>query len=199
MIHYIGFHGPKRVGKDYVAANLAEVLRSHELNDYKQTVVIDRIARPLYDWTAAVTGLPDEHLMGHEKDTPFKESANIPPELVGQTPRQVLLDQGLHVRALYGQDFLFNCLKCRSEAEYNRLHDGQDLWVLIADIRTDPEAKLCELVFDISREGYFYEGGVTEVKLTVPVIEVHMKTNILHPTHQFKEIFKTYLEPLIGR
>jgi hypothetical protein len=188
MIHYIGFHGPKRVGKDYVASHLAEVLREHKLH-----TTIDRIARPLYEWAQAITGLPDEYLMGHEKDTPLKNSVNIPPELVGHSPRKILLDHGIWVRKTYGEQFLFNCLKARAES----LSEDHDLWVMIADVRTDAEASLCDVVFEILREGYVYEGGVTESKLTVPVIDIHMKTNVFHPVHQFQEIFKQHLEPLI--
>lgn len=199
MIHYIGFHGPKRVGKDYVAAGIARVIEEYDLADYKQTVIVDRIALPLYHWAESITGYPLEHLMGLEKDNPLKNVANIPPELVGTTPRQILLDHGLWVRKTYGQDFLFNCLKARSEVKENSMHSGQDLWVMIADVRTEPEAALCKIVFEIERDGYLYEGGVTESKLTSPVVNVHMKTNIMHPTHQFKELFKTYLEPLINR
>jgi hypothetical protein len=173
MIHYIGIHGPKRVGKDEFAKNLSRFINTSE-RDKGDRIYIDRLAHPLYVWCSEITGWSHTDLMGSKKDTPLNGSAIRNGSLIGRTPRSLLLDLGIFVRQTYGQNFLNNCLIQRAES----VRFSDDLWVFVPDVRTEAEAAHMDLTFDLSRDGCSYEGGITEhafegLKSVVPI---HLKT-----------------------
>ena len=174
MIHFIGIHGPKRVGKDLFAANLASEIQ--KFNGH--TTMIDRLADPLYVWAKEVTGWPIQRLMGHEKDTPFTVETALNKSLIGKTPRSVLLDLGIFVRQNYGMTFLNECQILRARS--HTLRGSGDLWILVPDVRTETEATYMNLVFDLSRDGCAYEGTLTEHAIGggkgVHLCPIHLKT-----------------------
>lgn len=172
MIHFIGIHGPKRVGKDLFAANLATEIQKAD----GQSVLIDRLADPLYIWAKEVTGWPVHRLMGHEKDTPFTAETALNKSLIGRTPRSVLLDLGIFMRQNYGMKFLSECQIMRAKTHTCLRGDG-DLWILVPDVRTEEEANYMEKIFDLTRDGCAYEGGLTEHAIGgIGVIPIHLKT-----------------------
>lgn len=196
MIYYIGIHGPKRVGKDEFARNLASHISTSE-KDLGDRYNIDRLAEPLYVWGQAITGLSRDFLMGGDKDTPLTDKMTHNASLVGRTPRSILLDLGIFVRGQYGQSFLNDCLSMRAEEEASHLSD--DLWVFVPDVRTESEAKRMDITFDLTRDGCSYENTITEHEIRgsqgVHTFDVHLKTcSDTSKACDFKAIYKAILK-----
>jgi hypothetical protein len=193
MIFYIGIHGPKRVGKDEFARNLASHISTSE-KDLGDRYNIDRLAEPLYVWGQAITGLPKSYLMGDEKDTPLTDLNTHNASLLGRTPRSILLDLGIFVRGQYGQSFLNDCLSMRAEEEAGHL--SADLWLFVPDVRTEFEARRMDITFDLSRDGCAYEGSITEHEFSgVRVVPIHLKTcSDTSQACDFKAIYKALLK-----
>lgn len=196
MIYYIGIHGPKRVGKDEFARNLAKFIGTSE-KDLGDRYVIDRLAEPLYVWGQTITGLSRDWLMGESKDTPLTALNTLNASLVGRTPRSILLDLGIFVREKYGPNFLNDCLSMR--AEEKAAHLMEDLWILVPDVRTEFEAQRMDITFDLSRDGCAYEGGITEHAFDPSKVKglVSLKLSTCDDTsqaHDFKLIYSHILK-----
>lgn len=192
MIRYIGIHGPKRVGKDSFANEISmrigvpAGLLGDDVELEHDVYVVDRLAHPLYVWVSEITGIPVFELMGPRKDEPLTIQRTSNKSVHGITSRQLLLDQGMFVRGKYGNDFLNQCLIQRA----HRLDEqaGEDLWVFVADVRTDAEAEQMDLMFDLTRDGCSYDGSVTECQLTtqkVTIVPIHLKN--LEPMQEYSE------------
>ena len=157
---YIGIHGPKRIGKDTFAKNLKQAF----MDVGEPRVAIGRIADPLYNWAADITGWMVDDLMGSRKDDKWN-TGNAPiPSLAGHSPRDMLLDLGLFVRDKYGEAFMVQALK----RDYNKNRFCRI--VLVVDVRTNVEAEAMDFVFDLERDGCVYAGGRTESNLTTGVL-----------------------------
>ena len=197
MIYYIGIHGPKRVGKDILAKHLVRNLGPGVHT--KRRVVIDRLADPLYHFAASISGWTTTRLMGSEKDSIFgQKTHNI--SIRPFTPRQVLLNLGVHVRDTYGMGFLNDCLKQRSKTLADTLPDHYNLVVIVPDVRTEIEASMMHIVFDVHREGCAFEGGLTEHELqgidTVRVQAMTVSDPERYDPFDTAEIVRTHLHPL---
>lgn len=168
MTLFIGMHAPKRTGKDTFARHLKSMIEELTF-PYHKVVYISRMARPLYVWAEAVTGWKTERLMGAEKDTAWTAKTAPCKNLIGHSPRSLLLDLGLWAKEKYGEDFLANTLR-------GRFWKGHVDFVLVPDIRNDVEGKTMDLVFDLHREGFQFEGGRTESPLSIPMTTIVLKT-----------------------
>lgn len=157
MSIFIGINGPKRVGKDTFAENLSGCLK------YNFSVIIDRIADPLYKWANSITGLSIAELMGPEKDTVWTEETKPFPNLIGRSPRSLLLDLGNFTRDSYGEDFLVNSLKNKYS---HKMFDWQKITkqpvIIVPDVRTECEAAAMDILIGLEREGCNFVGGRTE-------------------------------------
>jgi hypothetical protein len=178
MIYYIGIHGPKRVGKDSFgfALQCAIDLWGHA----DACACCDRMAAPLYEWAASITGMTIERLMGKDKDLPLDASMTRNRSLWGISSRQVLLDIGIFVRRTYGMDFLNNCLEMRSRVVNEHRPVDYPLFVIVTDIRTEAEAAMMDLTFDLTRDGCVYENTITEHAFDPAIVKnlipIHIKT-----------------------
>jgi hypothetical protein len=193
MSVFVGINGPKRVGKDTFAENISSHLK------LKFSIIIDRIADPLYKWASSITGLSYAELMGEDKDKIWQEDAPFP-NLVGRSPRSLLLDLGNFTRDCYGEDFLVNSL-------LNKYSDQMFDWdkinkypiILVPDVRTQVEADSMDILIGLEREGCSFSGGRTESGVskksfwkTVKMQEV--KNGNMHSACDYKKIAEELTE-----
>ena len=157
MSVFIGINGPKRVGKDTFVEQISSYLKS----DF--SVIIDRIADPLYRWAISITGLSYSELMGPGKDTVWNADTAPFPNLIGRSPRSLLLDLGNFTRDSYGEDFLVNSLLNKYS---NKMFDWDKInklpIVLVPDVRTKCEADSMNILIGLERDGCSFVGGRTE-------------------------------------
>src|SRR5271157_527387 len=157
MTLYIGVGGPKRVGKDTFSMGL-----NKELCAAKCTSVIERLADPLYFMVEQLTGISSENLQDQSKKEKIWTNDTAPfPSLVGKCIRDLLLETGEDLRRRYGEDVLARALKAREKSHKE--------YVIVTDVRTNPEALAMDIVFELQRAGVTYKGGKTESGFTVPV------------------------------
>jgi hypothetical protein len=157
MTFFVGISGPKRVGKDTFAQHLSSRLI------HRKNVIIDRIADPLYKWAENITGLTIAELMGPEKDIVWTEETAPFKNLIGKSPRSLLLDLGNFTRDSYGEDFLVNSLKNKYS---HKMFDWQKITkqpvIIVPDVRTECEAAAMDILIGLEREGCNFVGGRTE-------------------------------------
>lgn len=162
MTVYIGIGGPKGVGKDSFSQELLRWLHSAG-----KDAQIERLADPLYKIVSELTGLDVKVLLSQQvKNRKWTEKIAPYPSLVGKAPRDLLIEIGQDLRTRYGDDVLVQALKARSAA-------GD--YVIVTDVRTDPEAKLMDTTIELSREGISYVGGATESGFTIPTWKIRLE------------------------
>ena len=174
MTYFIGVAGPKGVGKDTFSTGLARamIVMNH-------IATIGRLADPLYNAVSWLTGLSLPTLMNQrlkekvwtKEDAPF-------PALVGKCIRDMLIDIGEDMRNRYGEDVFVKALKARAKST-----EEQPEFVIVTDVRTDPEAKEMDLTILLSREGITYKGGKTESPLSVDVLKWTLDNLPGNPEH----------------
>ena len=162
MTYYIGVAGPKGVGKDTFSTGLsrAMIVMNH-------LATVQRLADPLYNAVSWLTGLSLPTLMNQKLKERIWTKADAPfPALVGKCIRDMLIDIGEDMRKRYGEDVFIKSLKARVKSVIQCSE-----YVIVTDVRTDPEAKEMDLTILLSREGITYKGGKTESPLSVDVLK----------------------------
>lgn len=143
----VGLAGPQQVGKDTVAGLLVDSFRNSHT-----WAAADYLARPLYETVSSLTGLSVAQLQDRRtKETPFV-GPGAPRGLSDWTPRRMLEFIGTEVvRTHFGGDLWVNRL-----LERNRELLASGGVLFISDVRFLDEARICDVVIELERDGITY-------------------------------------------
>ncbi len=144
----IGLAGPKKVGKSTTAEMVVIAAKFARLD-----VISSAFAAPLYRAVAEITGIDEAILRDQSvKDRPLTEVETSNPCLIGRTTREILEWQGEGIRQFLGLDHWVH----RGFAK-RATFPGTVL--LFEDARHGPEYEVCDLVFELRRDGLEYPGN----------------------------------------
>ncbi len=144
----IGLAGPKKVGKSTTSLHLDAALRRLKLTPLRSA-----FASPLYRAVSEITGIDEDILRDQQvKDTPLTAEQTSNPCLIGRTPREILEWLGQGIRDFLGLDHWVH----RAFAKKATL-PGTIL--VFEDARHGPEYEVCDLVFELRRDGLEYPGN----------------------------------------
>lgn len=144
----IGIAGPEFVGKSTVAQII--VTRTPTISDFKAVAYIGSMAAPIYNALSGIFGVEVYFIKAH-KDEIFTEATAPVPCLVGKSWRMLLQNIGSGWgRTLHPE--LWAQMAVRREKTWA----GKTNLIVFDDVRFEQEAKQCDLLFELSRDGITY-------------------------------------------
>jgi len=146
MTLFIGLAGPENVGKDTTANAIIKMM-----NFNYSGICINKasFSDELYELVWHITGIPIRTLQDRQyKETKWTELTAPLPCLIGYSPRDLLNKVGTDCfRKLIHDEFWIQ--KCKKKQNHYNI-------VIIPDVRFVNEAKSCDYVFELCRQGIQY-------------------------------------------